>query len=320
MAAAVSGNSGALYGLVAELLDEGVQIETVLFDALAATEATVGNRWQRGDILISEEHAATATIETVVALLTGSFDQPESGPKFVVAAAEGDDHSLPGRLTAAYLAHQGYRTTYLGGNVQTDDLSEYLTDEPPDVLLLSCALPNHLPGARSAVKVSHGAGVPVIAGGRGFGDNGLWAEVIGADLWLPSPRDIPAAIDDWHPDVESAEKRAVDASPDLKDLMGRRESVVAGAQSHLEDQLGEHQGIRATAEIDHLFGAVMATMLVDDPSLLVAELDWQLDTLIAHGVPHVTDLARALEFSLESRSEEAAEILRTAIGAGGKDA
>ncbi len=316
MAAAVSGNSGALYRLVAGLLDDGIPIEIVLFDVLGATEVAVGKRWQQGDVLISEEHAATATVETVVALLTGSFDQPASGPRFVVAAAEGDDHSLPGRLAAAYMVYQGYRTTYLGGNVQADDLSEYLADEAPDFLLLSCALPNHLLGARSAIRVSHRSGVPVIAGGRGSGDDGIWAHAVGADHWLPSPRYIPEFIGDWSPDIASAEDRSVDPSPDLNRLIGRREAVVAAAQSHLESEIGALQGFRTTSDINHLFGALVASMLVSDPSLLVAELDWQLDTLIAHGVPHVTDLAQSLAVALKPISVEGSDMMAVAMSSG----
>ena len=56
----------------------------------------MGRRWQQGDFSISEEHAVTATLETVVALLAGSFDSAPDARRVVVACAEGDVHSLRG--------------------------------------------------------------------------------------------------------------------------------------------------------------------------------------------------------------------------------
>ncbi len=105
-AAALSGDSGGLYNIVARLMDEGVPLGSLLFDVLLPTERDVGSRWQSGDYLVSEEHTATATLETVVALLAGSLDQPEDGLHVVIASAEGDAHSLAGRAVVAYLLFQ----------------------------------------------------------------------------------------------------------------------------------------------------------------------------------------------------------------------
>jgi methanogenic corrinoid protein MtbC1 len=92
-AAAIAGDSGSVYRIVANLLDMGTPFETVLFDILLRSERDVGLRWQAGDYLVAEEHAATATLETVIALLTGSLDQPANGSVVVVATAPGDSHS-----------------------------------------------------------------------------------------------------------------------------------------------------------------------------------------------------------------------------------
>jgi methanogenic corrinoid protein MtbC1 len=312
-AAAVAGDSGGLYHLVARMLDDGIPLDVVLFDVLVPTEQDLGTRWQQGDVLISEEHAATSTIETVVALLAGSFDQPDSGPRIVVAAAEGDSHSLPGRLISAHLLFLGYRVAYLGGNVDAADLAEYLESEAPDALVLSCALPSHLIGARAAIKASHEAGVPVVVGGRGFGPEGEWAPVLGADAWVGSPRDVPETLDTWNPDPAQSEARALDASEDLIELVNRRLSVIASAQSQFEAVNGKHPDRRATAELDHLFNAVIASMLVDDPELLSRELTWHKEMLDAHGSVDAGQLSTALVGALNGVSPSATALMRTAL-------
>ena len=89
-AAALEGDAAAIYHLVRDLLSEGMPLSAVLFEVLAPVQAAMGHRWQTADYLISEEHAATSAIATVVALLAGSLEQPEDAPRVVVAAVQGD--------------------------------------------------------------------------------------------------------------------------------------------------------------------------------------------------------------------------------------
>ena len=200
-AAALSGDSGGLYNIVGRLMDEGVPLESLLFDLLLPTARDIGSRWQSGDYSVAEEHAATATVETVVALLAGSLDQPEGGLHVVVASAEGDSHSLAGRAVVAYLLVHGFRTTFLGANMLASDLREFLASEQPDAMIVSCAMTNHLIGARAVISESHSADVPVTAGGRAFGRTGAWATTLGADAWAAHPREIPGVLQTWVPDV-----------------------------------------------------------------------------------------------------------------------
>lgn len=312
-AAALAGDSGTLYHLVSGLLGEGVPFEVILYDLLAPTEQDVGARWQTGDYLVSEEHAATATVETVVALLAGSFDQPQEGVHVVVAAAEGDDHSLPARLAATHLLYLGYRTTYLGANVLASDLGDYLAAEPPEVLVLACAMTNHLVGARAGIRAGHAAGVPVIAGGRAFGEEGEWASVLGADAWAPTPRDVPQILDSWNPDPGVAEERAANPSRDLMKLMEQRAFVVAAAQRELASR-SDRGDSRLIAEISLLLGTVEASLLVDDDRLITEMIRWQESTLAAHGYDSSQFPADSLRAALSEVSPSAERALSRAMG------
>jgi methanogenic corrinoid protein MtbC1 len=282
-AAAVSGDSGLLYRLAAELLDDGVPFDVVLFDVLLRSERDVGLRWQTGDYLVSEEHAATASLETVIALLAGSLDQPDGGPFVVVATSEGDDHSLPARAVAAHLLYEGYRTIFLGANVLASDLRDFLESEPPDAVVLSCAMSNLLLGARSAVRESHAVGVPVLVGGRGFGADGVWAAPVGADSWAPSGRAVARALGEWNPDFAAAEASACDPEGPLHSVIGQRSAILAAAEERLMSLSGEPAGARLRSELAMALDAVAAAMLVDDRSLLDEFLAWQRETLTAHG-------------------------------------
>ncbi|MET0697475.1 MAG: cobalamin-dependent protein [Acidimicrobiia bacterium] len=312
-AAALSGDSGGLYNIVARLMDEGIPLDSLLFDLLLPTERDVGSRWQSGDYLVSEEHTATATVETVVALLAGSLDQPEEGLHVVVASAEGDSHSLAGRAVAAYLLYNGFRTNFLGANVLASDLGEFLASEQPDALIISCAMTNHLLGARAVISQSHSADVPVLAGGRAFGETEAWATKLGADAWASHPRDIPGILQTWVPDVRASESRARDPSQDLLKLIERRTSVLALAQEDLERRLEKAPGPRLRDELALLLGAVEASLLLGENELIVETLEWQQTTLQAHGYGDSAPLTEAVIAGLRPVSPEAAEALRSAL-------
>jgi MerR family transcriptional regulator, light-induced transcriptional regulator len=293
-AAALSGDSGLLYGLAADLLDDGTPFDVVLFDILLGSEVSVGARWQTGDYLVSEEHAATATLETVISLLAGSFDQPD-GPSVVVAAVEGDRHSLPGRAVAASLLSRGYRTVFLGGNVPASDLRDFLMSEPPDAVVLSCAMSTHLLGARAAIRESHTTGLPVLVGGRGFGPNGVWAAPVGADAWVPSGGDAFDMLSRWNPDPSGAERLAHDPGDIVRMVLDRRHSVLATAEEWLTLS-GTSIGPRVRSEAELLLDAVVSAILVSDRTLVDEFLAWQRKELADHGVD--APLAEAVSIGL----------------------
>ncbi|MFP3915342.1 MAG: B12-binding domain-containing protein [Actinomycetota bacterium] len=311
-AAAVSGDAGTMYRIVSGLMGEGVGFDAILFDLLVPAEQDVGARWQSGDYLVSEEHAATATVETVVSLLAGSLDRPEDGLHVVVAAAEGDDHSLPGRVVAAHLLFLGYRTTYLGGNVLASDLGEYLEVEPPRAMVLSCAMTTHLPGARAAIRAAHAVGVPVVAGGSGFGEGGRWAAALGADAWAPTPREVAGILSSWDPDPREAEAAAADPSPRLRELLERHTSVLASACRRLEPFPTPSQSRRLTDELSLLLGAVEASLLVGDDRVISDMARWQRATLAAHGYDSHRGMVDALEAALGETAPEAEAALTRA--------
>jgi methanogenic corrinoid protein MtbC1 len=307
-AAAIAGDPGTLYHLVSRLMGEGMPFDVVLFDVLAPLQRDVGARWQAGSYMVSEEHAATATVETVVSLLAGSFDQPADGRHVVVAAAEGDQHSLPGRLIAAHLAYMGYRVTFLGANVLATDLREYLEVEKPDALVVSSAMSGHLLGARATVQAGHAAGTPVIVGGRGFGKAGEWAESIGADAWAADLRQVAEILGSWSPDPGAAESVAMDPSLELAELSGRRDAVLGAAQGLLADR-SILLDARARDELSILLSAVEASLLVGDDGPAIDILAWQATTLAAHQLVLAEAVAAALETALEVNHPTAASVL-----------
>lgn len=299
-ASSISGDAGALYRVVASLLDDGVPFESVLFDLLMPSETRVGRRWQDGDYLIAEEHSATATIETVVSLLAGSLERSDSGDQVVVATVEGDRHSLPVRLVSAHLIWEGFDTIYLGADIDARDLSEYLEYQKPKALVLSCAMTNHLFGARASIMESHAAGIPVVVGGAGFGPSGRWAGAMGADRWVGSPRDVVPTLRDLDPEIAAAESGAVHPSAHLLRLVDQRPSIVGAARSDLWSTRSKEPDRRLGDDLDLLASAVLVSELVGDVECLVEMLIWQTETLASHGYQEMPLMVGAMTRALDS--------------------
>ncbi len=311
--AALAGDPGGLYNIVSGLLGQGVSFDRVLFDLLIPAERDLGTRWQQGDYLVSEEHAATAAIETVISLLAGSFDQPEDARTFVVTAAEGDDHSLPARTTAAHLLFLGYRTLFLGANVLASDLAEYLKSEEPDALVLSCTMSTHLPGARATIAASHEVGVPVLAGGAGFGEDGRWALDIGADGWVASLQEVAETLETWNPDPETSEAAAKSPNAELQSLIDQWPGVVARARAAIpEDSIPPNKNARVLSELGLALDSVIAGVLVEDQGVVTDMLDWQKATLPVHGIDSQDLMIDALMSVLEDVAPAAAGVLARA--------
>ena len=313
-AVALEGDAGGLYRIASELMDNGVPFDSVLFDYLIPTERSVGTRWQQGDYLVADEHAATATVETVISLLVGMFDQPSDAATVVVATAEGDTHSLPARAVSAHLLYLGYRTKFLGASIPADDLRNFLEDDPPVALVVSGAMTTHLLGARAVIEAAHGVGVPVVVGGKAFGDEGRWADDVGADAWVSSLGEVPNVVEEWVATTPrlNEPKRLPDT---LTRLLAQRQRVLAEADARLASHLDGDVPTRMSDELDLLLSSVESALLTEDERVTVGMIEWQAASLGAHGYDSgivVDALAEALEgvnsdaSDLLERSKEAA--------------
>lgn len=306
LSSAMSGDVGGLYRIASGLMEDGVPFDDLLFDYLMATERSVGRRWAQGDYLIAEEHAVTAAIETVIALLVGLFDQPKDAPLIVIATAEGDLHSLPARAVAAHLVFLGYRTNFLGASVPGADLRDFLESEQPAALVLSAAMTTHLVGAREVIAAAHEVGVPVVAGGKAFGPNGAWATAVGADAYVGSLREVADVVEKWveegSPELESGRP----VPPGLGGLVASRSAVLA----EVESAIGE-EGARVLGDAGLLLSSIEGALLTGDDAVIADMLAWQAEMSRAHGFD-ASAVADAVAAALEGVSEDATAALSRA--------
>ena len=131
LAALVNGDVSLAYRLATELLAHGVGFDEIVGDVFGPVQTELGARpWAAGDIVVADEHAASAAVEDLIIRLGATVEAP-TGPAVVVAAAERDTHALGARWFASLLSLDGFRVLFLGASVPAEDLRDYLEAQQP---------------------------------------------------------------------------------------------------------------------------------------------------------------------------------------------
>ncbi|MET9465710.1 cobalamin-dependent protein [Streptomyces sp. NPDC006544] len=279
-------------------LEDGLDVECVLLDVIAAVQRRVGEEWAANRLSVSQEHAATAINERAVAALARhprSRTSPIRG-RLTVACVDGEWHSLPARLLAEVLTSRGWRVDYLGSQVPTPHLIAHLHRTGPDAVALSSSIATRLPTAHATITACQAVGVPVMVGGAAFGADGQYARLLGADAWAADAR---TAADDLARNPLARPRpghQAIDDLPHLADqeytLVARTRrdlvrTVFAGLEGAFPAMLGytEAQRERTAEDLAHIVEFLATALYTDDPELFSRFLRWTAGVLSTRGVP-----------------------------------
>jgi methanogenic corrinoid protein MtbC1 len=302
MAALREGDAALAYRLAIDLMHDGTPMPVLIEEVFAPIQVDAGERWAAGDATISEEHVATAAVETLIAMLAGSFDQPVDTDTVVVVCAEGDQHTLPARMAAALLSYEGYRTVFLGTSVPADDLAGYLESADAEVLVVSCTRPANLLGTRACVAAGHAAGVPVAVGGRAFAAGAHW-EAIGADGYAARLTELGELLSSWRPDTTAAEARALPIASATAGIVADRTQIASALSATLDHPDASAAARRVLHDVSAELVDVLAAAVHFDERSLLAEQAGHLGGLLGeHAGIEVTqdDLLARLTAALGS--------------------
>lgn len=260
------------------LLDRGVAVETLLEDLVCPAQVEVGKRWQTAAWDIGREHAATSVSEAVIAAIALDVDVTPHRGTMVVACVDGEWHSLPARVLAEVLRVHGWAVKFLGAATPTPHLIRYLNDEGPDALAISCSVPFSLGGARSVIEASRQSGIPVLAGGRGFGDGPHRAMLLGANAWCRTAAEAPATVSDWPIVVTEAPPLAHASFHELTPVVSLTDQLVVDACAHLRPSAVGVDGAQPTeqlhADLRTMIQFLQSALLCDDRSVLGDYCQW----------------------------------------------
>ncbi|MDI6101162.1 cobalamin-dependent protein [Actinoplanes sp. NEAU-A12] len=292
------GDEQGATALVAALLDNDVPAQRIIVDLIALTQRRVGELWAANEWSVAREHAATAVGERALAAVAVRTTTAPSRGRIALACVDGEWHGLPARMLAELLRLDGWRVDYLGASVPGRHLITHLHQTGPDAVALSCMIPTRLPRAHAAITACRAAGVPVIAGGRGFGPGGRYAERLGAQAWAATGEEAVARLStDWPPrhviDLAMPDDEFFLGDEEYTHLVRSRPQLIATALERLPAAYpGAHHydeaQLEATAEdLGHIADFLAAALYVHQQQIFTDFVGWTSSVLRSRGVPPI---------------------------------
>jgi len=138
-----AGSRPAAERVVREALDAGLEAQTIYDDVIAVAMRGIGDKWERGELTVADEHLATTITFGLVALVSelSRAARQRRSENVVLAAVEGERHVLGLQMAADLLEAAGFHVFLLGADVPTDDLIELLDRRAVSICGLTATMP-----------------------------------------------------------------------------------------------------------------------------------------------------------------------------------
>jgi methanogenic corrinoid protein MtbC1 len=265
----------------------------VVDGVLAPAQRVAGERWERNEWSVAQEHAATVITDLALSAVALQPDEAndDSGRvagRVVAACPSGEWHALAVRFMVEALRDLHWDVTFLGASVPAGQLEPFLVEHRPDALLLGLSMIGRLPAAVDCGRAARNAGVPVVMGGAPVEAHPDCATIAGAHL---GGTDAPS--------VDRLLRRIVDGAAPAPDLRPEAAARAEVARSRLDvhaDLLRHLEGTRSgslrpdqwdalSSGAAELVDALAASELLDRPEPFEETVRWLRKVLTARSVP-----------------------------------
>ena len=139
--------------------------ETVLRDVIVPYLRELGDRWERGDASVGQEHFASNLLRGRLLGLARGWGR-RSGPTTVLACAPGELHDLPLVVFGLVLAGRGSGITYLGPDTPVATVADVARDFETRLVVVSATTAELLTRVRRDLR-ELARSVPVAVAGAG---------------------------------------------------------------------------------------------------------------------------------------------------------
>jgi DNA-binding transcriptional MerR regulator len=120
--------------------------ETVARDVMLPLLREIGERWERGEISVAQEHFASSLLRGRLLSIARGWDRGV-GPRAVLACAPAERHELMLIIFGIALRAQGWRITYLGADTPVESINPDADD-----VVISATSSEHFEAAAREIK------------------------------------------------------------------------------------------------------------------------------------------------------------------------
>jgi methylmalonyl-CoA mutase cobalamin-binding domain/chain len=179
------GNAPEVKDLTNKGLEEGMDPEKLLYDALIPSLEEVGARFERGDFFVPEMLIAARAMQGALDILRPLL--AETGVQtigtYVMGTVKGDVHDIGKNLVNIMLEGAGFTVYDLGVNVAPEVFIEKINEHQPDIVGFSAFLTTTMPMFKANINALEKAGIRddviVMVGGAPVTQE--YADMVGAD-------------------------------------------------------------------------------------------------------------------------------------------
>jgi excisionase family DNA binding protein len=134
--------------------------------------AVLGHQWETGSRTVADEHIATRRLQHALWVCISSLPSPSQQPICLLAAAEGDEHTLGLPLAKLCLREAGWKALWLGSPTPTDILVKAVEQYRPQMVAVSASANSNDSKSleqqyRTIAHACRDCGAEIVLGGEG---------------------------------------------------------------------------------------------------------------------------------------------------------
>ena len=179
------GNAPEVRELVEQGLEDSLEPESMLYDALIPSLEEVGARFERGDFFVPEMLIAARAMQGALDILRPLLALTGAKPigTYVMGTVKGDVHDIGKNLVNIMLEGAGFTVHDLGVNVAPETFVAKVQEHQPDIVGFSAFLTTTMPMFKANINALEKAGIRdeviVMVGGAPVTQQ--YADIVGAD-------------------------------------------------------------------------------------------------------------------------------------------
>jgi MerR family transcriptional regulator, light-induced transcriptional regulator len=129
----------------------GFSVDAVLGDVVLPYLRELGDRWERREASVAQEHFASHILRGRLLGLARGWARA-AGPRALLACMPGEQHDLGLIAFGLALRERGWRITFLGPDTPLDTLLDTVGPLQPDAVVLTATTPGHYATGRDMLR------------------------------------------------------------------------------------------------------------------------------------------------------------------------
>ena len=144
---AIEGETEQVTELVDSYINAGKSVKDILLKMFMPALVNIGELWNKGLLNIAEEHlAVTVTMSQIERITQSLILTVQIIGTAVICTPVGEKHFIGPKVVSELMRLSGWNVHFLGTEMPTTDLVQFVSEKGIDLLVLSITLPENLPG------------------------------------------------------------------------------------------------------------------------------------------------------------------------------